>query len=354
MFEVIDLYDANSWDNIVDAFPDSTVYDSREYLSSLQSYTKSRMKLFFYDDDVSKLFYVMQINDIAGSEHFCNVLPENQYYDMETPYGYGGLRAINYREIAAKALVDNVAEYCRGEGIVSQFIRFTPYAGNYIYSNNISELIRQKATIGMKLTANEQIVNDLDSKNRNMIRKAQKNGLTVDIVGKDEEKDMHRLFIDMYRRTMDRNNAQSFYYFDDLFFSRFFSDMSDKHEMFYVKYNGNIASMAIILKDKTTLHYHLSAANREYMQFAPNNLLLYSVALWGLERGYKFFHLGGGVTDNDSLFRFKKAFCKNKTYDYYIGSNIFIQDKYDYLVGLRQRDGNFDIEKKFLIKYRQD
>ena len=74
------------------------------------------------------------------------------------------------------------------------------------------------------------------------------------------------------------------------------------------------------------------------MALAPNNLLLYNVALWGAKNGFELFHLGGGVFDNDSLFSFKKSFNKNGVFDYYIGSNVFMQDECDYLIKIRSQD----------------
>ena len=65
--------------------------------------------------------------------------------------------------------------------------------------------------------------------------------------------------------------------------------------------------------------------------------MLYTVACDGCDSGYKTFHLGGGVgSREDSLYKFKKAFYKYDGRQYSIGRMIFDEDKYNYLVKLRE------------------
>ena len=97
-----------------------------------------------------------------------------------------------------------------------------------------------------------------------------------------------------------------------------------------------IIAASIILSAGCRLNYHLSGSMREYNSFAPSNLLLYKVALWGCENGYKTLYLGGGVgSAEDSLLKFKKAFYRGDLKRYYIGKRIFDQTRYDELVALR-------------------
>ena len=83
--------------------------------------------------------------------------------------------------------------------------------------------------------------------------------------------------------------------------------------------------------------------------FAPTNLLLYKAALWGCETGCKTFHLGGGVgSGEDSLFKFKKSFYRNDDLPFFsIGKKIFDQQKYDFLVSMRE-----ETNSSYFPKYR--
>ena len=102
------------------------------------------------------------------------------------------------------------------------------------------------------------------------------------------------------------------------------------------------------------MHYHLAGTHTDYRKYAPSNLLLYEAACWASERGVKQFHLGGGIREDDNLFRFKKQFNKNGYLSFYIGRMIYDKDKYSYLVSLRKQiNPSFDTENNRLIQYRK-
>jgi len=70
----------------------------------------------------------------------------------------------------------------------------------------------------------------------------------------------------------------------------------------------------------------------EYKSYRPNNMMLYQAALRYKTMGKKCFHLGGGYSGNDSLFKFKKGFNKNGLLDFYVGRKINNEDIYEKLV----------------------
>lgn len=78
--------------------------------------------------------------------------------------------------------------------------------------------------------------------------------------------------------------------------------------------------------------------------------MLYEVALWGSEHGYKSLYLGGGVgSGEDNLFTFKRSFYKGELNHFYIGKKFFNREVYDELVRLRDGDIN---NPGFFPKYR--
>ena len=162
-------------------------------------------------------------------------------------------------------------------------------------------------------------------------------------------------FKQLYKSTMDRNNATDFYYFDNKYFNSFFKDMQGKYRIFYAEYNNDIIAASIFIFNNKNIHYYLSGANREFLNLAPNNLLLFEVAKWGAVNGFEKFHLGGGVQNNDALYGFKKQFNTKGELPFYIGRRIYNQEQFQRLVQIRvDNEKSFDIDKKFLIKYRQE
>ena len=206
-------------------------------------------------------------------------------------------------------------------------------------------------TVAFDLTSSEVIWENIISKNRNMIRKAEKNGIEIRH-GKDLElfKDFKRI----YNATMEKDNAEEYYFFGDAFYESIHNDLHDNYEMFYAVLNGEIIAMSIMLFGNKQMHYHLSGSMIEYRNLAPSNLLLYKAALWGCEQGYKTFHLGGGVgSGEDNLYKFKAAFNRNSNYQFSIGKQIFDQDKYDELVSIREtQDPTFNKDSQYFPLYR--
>jgi hypothetical protein len=274
------------------------------------------------------------------------------YYDSVTPYGYGGvLFEGDTSEENLLSFWKAYLEKMKEEGIVDNFVRYHPVLANAVPMKSISTVIDLGKTVAFDLSSEEVIWNNIISKNRNMIRKAEKNGVEIHH-GKDMElfKDFKRI----YNATMEKDNAEAYYFFENEFYDSIHNDLHDEYEMFYAVLNGEIIAMSIMLFANGQMHYHLSGSMSEYRNLAPSNLLLYKAAIWVCEHGYKTFHLGGGVgSGEDGLYKFKSAFNRNSDYQFSIGKEIFDQEKYDELVSLRARqDPEFNKESNYFPLYR--
>ena len=274
------------------------------------------------------------------------------YYDSVTPYGYGGvLFEGTTSEENLQKFWQAYTEKMREEGIVDNFVRYHPVLANAKPMKSISTVIDLGKTITISLESEDVIWNNIISKNRNMIRKAEKNGIEI-CHGKDLK--LFQDFKRIYNATMDKDHAEEYYYFDDAFYESIHRDLHDNYEMFYAIYQGEIIAMSIMIFANNRMHYHLSGSMIEYRNLAPSNLLLYKAALWGCEQGFITFHLGGGVgSGEDNLYKFKAAFNRNSDCQFSIGKEIFDQQKYDELVQERvQRDDAFNSQSSYFPVYR--
>jgi lipid II:glycine glycyltransferase (peptidoglycan interpeptide bridge formation enzyme) len=110
---------------------------------------------------------------------------------------------------------------------------------------------------------------------------------------------------------------------------------------------------AIVFFNEKTMHYHLAGTKLEYRKFAVSNLILYEAALWANKMGIKKFHLGGGMSPNDSLFGFKKQFNKTDSLKFVVGRTIFDKQSYTLLLNIRiENDKMFNPNNHFMIQYR--
>lgn len=342
MIQIITIENNTVWDSIVKGFAHYDVYYLSGYVKAFQIHGDGEPQLLYYEADGLKAIYVYMKRETAIEG----------YYDSVTPYGYGGVlfegdTSEEYLQKFWKTYVEKMKE----EGIVDNFVRYHPVLANAMMMKQISEVIDLGKTVAFDLTSEEVIWTNIISKNRNMIRKAEKNGIEI-CHGKDLElfKDFKRI----YNATMEKDNAEKYYFFEDAFYESIHRDLNDNYELFYAVMDGRIIAMSIMLFANDQMHYHLSGSMIEFRNLAPSNLLLYKASLWGCEHGYKTFHLGGGVgSGEDNLYKFKAAFNRNSDYQFSIGKEIFDQEKYDELVALRaKQDPDFNKESSFFPLYR--
>ncbi len=343
MIQIFTLAESKQWDEIVQSFKQHDVYWLSGYVKAFQLHGDGVPLLIYYNDGTVKGINVVMKRDISKDSHFEGLLPANEYFDFATPYGYGGWLTEGE---STENLFSEYEKWCHDNGIISEFVRFHPVADNHGFSEGAYEVIALGQTVAMKLDSPDLIWANIISKNRNMIRKAEKSGIEIHM---GDSKELYEKFPEIYNQTMDRDNATDYYYFKPDFYESIRQDLGDNSKIFYALKDGEIIAVSIIIYENGYLNYHLSGSLAEYRNLAPSNLLLYKAALWGNEIGCKTFHLGGGVgSGEDNLFKFKRAFYRGDDLcRFYIGKKIFINEKYDELVNMRN-----NVEGNFFPKYR--
>lgn len=352
MMQVYKRDQYREWDNKVLSFNDYDVYYLSGYVEGFRLHGDGEPILLYYDEGGIKAMCVLMLRDIADSEMFSTHFPKHQYFDAITPYGYGGfIIEGNITEDGIKSIYSNYINTLRTLSVVSVFFRYHPILNNAHTFDGLSNIIDLGQTVHIDLTSKESIWDNFEGRNRTSIRKAIKSGV---VIKHESSEETVRRFIELYNATMDYDQADPYYYFGNDFYNSILNDLPDNHTFFYAELDGSIISCAIILHANKQMHYHLSGSDYRFRNISPSNLLLYEAACWGVEMGYKTFHLGGGVgSQKDSLFKFKQSFNKDVSNQFSIGYDIIDQERYDELVELRSRiDENFDRSSTFFPLYR--
>ena len=324
----------------------------------------------FSEDQKDIYFYEEYVNLATGKNKTprCIVCEENEkiiilpflrsvykkYFDFETPYGYGGpisnTKDNEWNEKAIKEIIN----FFSSENYLAGFVRFHPLLKNVEFCKNIFKVIYDRKTIAINTSVDEDEIwmNQISSKNRNMIRKAEKNGLTFE---RDNEFKYMEVFKTLYNSTMSRLDADDFYYFDDRYFKQFMDFFKGNAFLGCIKKDNEIISAALFMYDNVWGLYHLAGSNREYSSLGTNNLLLWKVAFEMHKEGVKEFHLGGGTNgdEENSLFKFKHAFSTNVK-QFAIGKMIFNKEAYDEVCveWELQNPEKAEKYKNHLLKYR--
>lgn len=340
--KLIDLAHSAEWDEIVKSFTEWDVYYLSGYVKAFHIHGDGTPFLLYYKENGLRAIYVYMRRETRLSG----------VYDSVTPYGYGGvLFEGDTSKDNLKAFWESYLALMYEEHIVDNFVRYHPVLKNALPMKDISNVLDMGKTISMDLTSPDVIWENIISKNRNMIRKAEKNGIEI---RHGKGLDLFPEFKRIYNATMHKDHAEEYYYFGDAFYESIHNDLNANYEMFYAVLNGDIIAMSIMLYGNKQMHYHLSGSLIEYRNLAPSNLLLYKAALWGCELGFKSFHLGGGVgSEEDNLYKFKAAFNRNSDCQFSIGKEVFDQEKYDDLVKIRREsDPGFKEDSNYFPLYR--
>lgn len=332
---VYNLEQSEQWDVIVRSFKDYDIYWLSGYVKAFQLHGDGEPLLFYYDGANTRGINVVMKRDVAMDERFKGKIEEGRFCDFATPYGYGGW--IIEGEDADK-LFDEYGKWTKKNGIISEFVRFHPMIKNHIRAISFYEVSELGEVVHMELSSPEDIWNNIISKNRNMIRKAIKNGVVI-YNGRFPE--IYDKFRTIYNQTMQKDDAEDYYYFKPEFYASVLNDLPQNAQVFWAEKDGQAIAAAIMLSTNGRMNYHLSGSLREFSSLAPTNLLLYEAALWGCANGYKTLYLGGGVgAGEDSLFKFKRAFYKGELNHFFIGKKIYNAEKYDELLGMRETIDN--------------
>ncbi len=319
---------SRDWDNVVRSFALHDVYHLSGYVKAFQLHGDGQPLLFYYEDELVRGINVVMKRDIADDPFFSDKIDHDLYFDFITPYGYGGWLvegAVNKEKLFAE-----YEKWCRLHNVVSEFVRYHPMLNNAEDTQSYYDVVILGNTVAMDLSSPETIWNNLTSKNRNMVRKAQKSGVEI---YRGQFPSIYKTFKGIYDLTMDSDNATDYYYFKDEFYNSIRNDLANGAEVFWAELDGKIIAASIMIFANGYMNYHLSGSLREYQSLAATNLLIYKAALWGCHNGYRSLHLGGGVgSKEDGLYKFKSSFNRGRTYQFAIGKKIYMRDVYDALV----------------------
>lgn len=311
------------------------VYLTAKWNALLETFEDNQKDIYFYEE------YVKMYEDAAG-EALCVVCEEgnsivlmpflrravNDHFDFETAYGYGGPISNARDEMWIRKAVAAIKKYLSEERYLCGFVRFHPLLENVEYCRDYFDVSFDRITVCINTEMSEEEIwtKQITSKNRNMIRKAEKNGLLY-----KAEYDFQSIeeFIGLYNATMERLNAEKSYFVADSYYREFINSFTGRAFLGTVRKDDRLICAALFMYSKEFGHYHLEGSDHDYSSLGANNLLLWKTALELHRHNVKEFHLGGGFdsSEDNSLLKFKKAFS-NHYRDFYIGKTILNKEKY--------------------------
>lgn len=336
----IQVSDRERWNNIVKSIKGYDAFYLNEYVDAFMHEDDSNgvPVLLYYENGDDQAINVVFKRDVSKDHHFSGKLIPDTYFDLITPYGYGGFIG----EIGDyDSLNDVYSQYCINNRYVCEFVRFELFSD---YSQHYSGKTESRTHNVIRNLGDsiDEIWMDFKNKVRKNVKRA--NTYALEIVADETGKYLDD-FLRIYYGTMERSHAEEQFYFKKQFFEKLIS--MDNAIMFHVKLEGKIISTELVLYGENNCYFYLGGTDSEYFYTRANDFLKFEIIKWAKEKGFKNYVLGGGYGADDGIFQYKMSLAPHGIRDFYIGRNIFDHKAYQKLMDIRS-GGNIDLEKKLI------
>ncbi|HWW39031.1 GNAT family N-acetyltransferase [Pedobacter sp.] len=280
-------------------------------------------------------------------------IPETDYYDLTSVYGYcGPISNRPFTDLSDELMVsfrDAFLVYLKEEQIISVFSRLHPFFNQNALLSKFGGVWENGQVVAIDLTVplcvQESQYQDRVSRK---IRQLKQRGFYVKEATTEED---IQTFTAIYTANMMRLDASDCYMFDQEYFKRLLRcEEYDARLLFvYDETNLPVCGATIVSKNQI-MQAHLLGTRKEFLHDSPAKLLTHEITLLGRAQGVKYYNLGGGLGfKKDSLFEWKSHFSK-VTFDYYSWRYIADQGTYDAL--LVQMDIDPESNVDFFPLYR--
>lgn len=226
-------------------------------------------------------------------------------WDAATPYGYGGPYAWGPGPRDDAGFWRAFAGWAARELVVSVFARLSLFPGQIPALPATTAFNAENVVVPVSQGV-DALWAAYDKNVRNSVRKAEKDGLTVEF---DLAGDRIDDFMAVYADTMKRRNASAFYLFPRSFYEGLFSRLPGRVMLAHAYLGGRVVSSDLILLSQDHAYYFLAGTLEDAYAHKPTYLLKHREISWLASSGKTGFVLGGGYEAGDGIFKFKKAFA---------------------------------------------
>jgi hypothetical protein len=280
-------------------------------------------------------------------------IPNSNYFDMGSVYGYGGPFSTRAFAELSETLITlfkaNLLDFLRQENIISVFSRLHPFFDQGPLINGFEGVVDNGKVVALDLMIPlEDQRQQYQERSWRKIKQLRNKGYYV---AEGHTSADIKFFEEIYTSNMLRIEAADYYLFDEAYFTQLLqSDEYDARLLFVYNEAGYPICGAIIVLTNQIIQAHLLGTRAEYLQDSPAKLLLDEVALLGRREGMKYYNLGGGLGfKEDSLFKWKSSFS-DLTFEYKSWRFIVDHDAYNSLLTDMEIDHDSDVD--FFPLYR--
>lgn len=282
MHELVTASQFRRWDQILNLFNITDIFYSREYIASALRLDPGEALLFYYIDDEGEgeIIYPFIKRRLTKKGAL--------YYDITSPFGYGGpvfkVKKDGYKLAASFLAAFSV--YCRSEKIIAEYIRFHPLLHNAELLKDELKLIRVHDTYTLPL-------NFFDNGKMN-------DGSKGPLLERESPYSVKKLgtvkhmfdFLVLYYSSIRRNEEiDSYYFFTNDYFEALVSELGPNLHLFGTYKNNRLLAACYVLAKDDVIYHHLSGKLEQNEVSHAEAEMVEAIAKWGADNNYCYFHL---------------------------------------------------------------
>jgi hypothetical protein len=322
IWDAADAQDREAWIEYWEQWPAREVFAHPAYVN-LYSTPHSRALCATWSSGNLRVLYPFLLRDLTVEPFWRGGLPPAS--DMITPYGYGGPFAWgDCSRGAGSEFWPLFDDWARSERIVSEFVRLSLFPDTLLAYPGERTVRSHNIVRHLDLDA-DALWMDFEHKVRKNVNRARREGVVVKV---DTRAEKIEDFLEIYRSTMHRRNAEKGYYFTEAFFKAIRDGLSGQFAYFHAYHNGRIVSTELVLISAQSVYSFLGGTVEEAFALRPNDLLKYEIMLWTRELGKRHFVLGGGYAPDDGIYRYKQSFAPGGSVPFFTGARVLAPELY--------------------------
>lgn len=351
-YKTLTLNDKEEWNRYLELLPieQQDVYYTPEYYQLYEENGDGKAECFLFEDDGRIVLYPYLINSVNELGYDLG----DQYFDIQGAYGYNGVVANCDDEYFKELFFSEFNRYCQTNNIIAEFTRFNPIIENHKFETRFKPIYAlDNVLIDISLDIDKIWRESFDNGVRKAVKKGNRNKLSYESYRGDEiSDDLLNSFLKIYYSTMDRNDAGDFYYFSEDYFYQMKNSLPQRVLFSFVSKDDKIISVELNLINEINSYGFLGGTLAKYFPMSPNSFLRFELIKDLKKRGIMNYSMGGGVTKNDSKYKFKKSFSKKIDSNFYIGKKIHNETIYTDVVQQWKTKYKLEDNNK-LLRYRE-
>lgn len=257
-------------------------------------------------------------------------------HDISSVYGYTGPLATTADSDFLRRAWLAFGRFEQAHHVVAEFTRFNPFHASQRFAHPHTQVSENRMLAVSELPPTPQeLLLKLGAKTRNMLRKAQREGLQW----RELEPSSHLgAFRELYAQTMQRNQAPEFFRYDDAYWAQLLRLQAGELRLFAACAGKTMVAAAMAVAHGPVGLYHLGASLPDYARLGAGNLSLFGMSCGLLASGVRLLNMTGGRTraQDDPLLLFKRSNATGQAV-FHIGRRVVDTAAYNALAAAWQQ-----------------